>query len=228
MIIGSWTPQRSKEAKLRDELLVSFDQNRAARVLILPALFDEANKMRRFTLSVMRALDEAGIDSFLPDLPGCNESLAPTFEQSLETWCADAQAACGQVSATHVLSIRGGALLAPEHLPGWRYASVDGIKLLRGIVRAQTIAARESGQNSTSEELLNQGRAKGLMLGGWQLGAAMICGLENEALSTNPAHTEITQGDIGGSGLWLRAEPGEDPEQAMTLAAFIAESIGSS
>jgi len=30
--------------------------------------------MRRFTVEVMRRLDNAGIDSFLPDLPGGNES----------------------------------------------------------------------------------------------------------------------------------------------------------
>ncbi|MEO1731387.1 MAG: hypothetical protein AAFR64_11680 [Pseudomonadota bacterium] len=225
MIIGSWTPLRSEGAKQSEEMLVSFDRSRPARVLILPALFDEANKMRRFTLTVMRALDEAGIDSFLPDFPGCNDSLVPSSEQSLETWREYAHTACEQLTATHFLSIRGGALVAPAHLPGWRYASVDGAKLLRGMIRAQAIAAREAGRNSTTQELLEEGRANGLMLGGWQLSAAIVSGLENEALSTNPAHSEITQGDIGGAGLWLRAEPGEDAEQAIALATVIAESI---
>ena len=54
-----------------EELLLAFDQGRERRVLILPAWFDEANKMRRFTVQAMRALDEAGVDAFLPDLPGC-------------------------------------------------------------------------------------------------------------------------------------------------------------
>ena len=55
-----------------EEMLLGFDRGRAVRVLILPAWFDEANKLRRFTVGVMRRLDAAGIDCFLPDLPGCN------------------------------------------------------------------------------------------------------------------------------------------------------------
>ena len=49
-----------------EELLVKIDHGRNIRVLILPALFDEANKLRRFTVELMRALDRLEIDSFLP------------------------------------------------------------------------------------------------------------------------------------------------------------------
>ena len=45
-------------------------------------MFDEANKLRHFTIELMRRLDTAGIDTFLPDLPGCNESLAPLEAQT--------------------------------------------------------------------------------------------------------------------------------------------------
>ena len=49
-----------------------------------PALFDEANKLRRrHTVEVIRRLDAAGIDCLLPDLPGCGESLSPLAEQTL-------------------------------------------------------------------------------------------------------------------------------------------------
>ena len=57
---------------------------------MLPAWFDEGNKLRHFTVEVMRRLDGAGIDSFLPDLPGCNESLAPLEQQTLESWRTEA------------------------------------------------------------------------------------------------------------------------------------------
>jgi hypothetical protein len=44
------------------------------RLLIVPALFDEGNRMRRLTVEVMRRLAASGIASVLPDLPGLQES----------------------------------------------------------------------------------------------------------------------------------------------------------
>ena len=64
------------------ELALTFDTGRTARLMILPPLFDEHNKLRRPIVSVMRRLDRAGIDSVLPDLPGCNESPAPLENKS--------------------------------------------------------------------------------------------------------------------------------------------------
>ena len=66
-----------------EEYAAAFDKGRAHRLLVLPAWFDEGNKLRHFTVETMRRLDGAGIDSFLPDLPGCNESLAPLETQAL-------------------------------------------------------------------------------------------------------------------------------------------------
>lgn len=205
-----------------EELLVSLDRTRARRVLILPAWFDEANKLRRFTLAVMRQLDSAGIDSFLPDLPGCNESLSPLETQTLEGWRAAAAAAADAVRATEVLAIRAGALLAPAALPGWHYAALSGPKLLRGLIRARTIAAREAGLGENAESLMAEGRETGLVLGGWMIGAAMIRALEAAEMAADEAVRAISTGDLGGAGLWLRAEPGEDPGQSARLAAIIA------
>ncbi len=191
-----------------------------------PAWFDEANKLRRFTVEVMRRLDAAGIDSLLPDLPGCNESLVPLREQSLEGWHSAMASAAESLRATHVLAIRAGALVAPQGLPGWHYAGQSGPKLLRGMIRARTIAAREAGLAETSEGLLTLGREHGLVLGGWDIGAAMIRALESAEPVLGPDQAEIAQSLVGGPGLWLRAEPGEDAGQAERLAALIAESIG--
>lgn len=157
-----------------EELLVAFDKARAMRVLICPAWFDEANKLRRFTVEVMRRLDKAGIDSFLPDLPGCNDSLAPLAPQTLASWKAGMASAAYFFKATHVLTIRAGALLAPDHLPGWLYAPQSGNKVLRGMIRARTIAAREAGREEKADALLALGRSEGLVLGGWSLGPSMI------------------------------------------------------
>jgi len=202
---------------------VSFDQRRARRVLILPALFDEANKLRHFTVEIMRLLDAEGIDSMLPDLPGCNESLAPLDRQTIETWRAATQAAAHHFDATHVLAIRGGALLAPA-LPGWRYAAVSGESLLRGLLRARVLASKEARLAETREGLLEQGKAQGLELAGYALGSAMIAGL---AQATPADLTDIGQAQLGGPGLWLRAEPGHDRGQAHALAQLISQSLAS-
>ncbi|MFM7348124.1 MAG: hypothetical protein ACKO01_01395 [Erythrobacter sp.] len=211
-----------------EELLVGFDRGRATRVLVLPAWFDEANKLRRFTLEVMRWLDAAGIDSLLPDLPGCNESLLPLEDQTLEAWREAASAAASALRATHVLAIRAGALLAPAGLPGWHYAAQSGAKLLRAMLRARVLASREAGIGETSEGLMQSGREEGLSLSGWSLGAAMIRALESAEPALTPGQSEIAQSALGGPGLWLRAEPGEDPAQADRLAALIAENLSGS
>ena len=93
-------------------------------MLILPALFDEANKLRHFTVEVMRRLDAAGIDSFLPDLPGCNESRAPLETQTLTGWREAAEAAAGLFLGTcGQLDDPLGAFLGRlQNYARWRYA----------------------------------------------------------------------------------------------------------
>jgi hypothetical protein len=194
-------------------------------VLVLPALFDEANKLRRLTVEVMQRLDSAGIASVLPDLPGCNESRQPLQVQSLDHWRECAMAAAAHFSATHVLTLRGGALTAPPEMPGWNYAPVAGRQVLRAMLRARTIAARETGREETIESLQQLGRSEGVELAGWQLGAELFAQLESAARQPDSAQVEIDQSAIGGGGLWLRAEPGEAPEQANALATAVATGI---
>jgi len=225
-VIFTWTTPAPEGTEGSVEQLLAFDRGRAVRVLVCPAWFDEANKLRRFTVEVMRRLDRAGIDSMLPDLPGCNESLIPLSEQTLEGWRSAMVAAGETLHATHVLAIRAGALVVPAGLPGWHYAAQSGPKLLRGMIRARTIAAREAGTFETSEDLMAQGRKSGLVLGGWSIGAAMFAALESAEPALAPGQSDIAQSTVGGPGLWLRAEPGEDAGQAGRLAALIAESVG--
>jgi len=224
-VIATWTPPAAASGAGAPELLLAFDRGRALRVLVCPAWFDEANKLRRFTIEVMRRLDRAGIDSLLPDLPGCNESLAPLAEQTLEGWRAAMNAAAEALGATHVLAIRSGALIAPPGLPGWHYAAQSGPRMLRGMIRARTIASREAGLAESSEALMAQGRAEGLTLGGWTLGAALFAALETAEPALAPGQSDLAQSAIGGPGLWMRAEPDEDAGQADRLAARIAQSL---
>ena len=208
----------------REEMALAFDRRRARRLLVLPAWFDEANKLRRQTVEVMRRLDLSGIDSFLPDLPGCNESEARLETQTLDVWRTAAAAAAEHFRATHVLTVRAGALIAPEGLPGWQYAPVEGKRILRAMLRARTIAAREAGLTERSEAFQAEAREQGIELGGWRLGAELFTALEQAAPAGSL--TTIPQEAVGGSGLWLRAEPDEAPEQADALAALIAIGMG--
>jgi hypothetical protein len=215
-VIAGWTSPSGEEFALR------FDRGRARRVLVLPAWFDESNKLRRLTVEVMRRLDGAGIDTVLPDLPGCNESEAPLEKQTVASWRAAAQAAADEFAATHVLAIRAGAMLAPHDLPGWRYAAINGSQVLRAMLRARTIAAREAGREETRDGLLETGRSEGLELAGYRLGAGMIAELEAAEPTDLPQHRKIAHADIGGAALWLRAEPDHDAAQADALAATIS------
>lgn len=207
------------------ELALTFDRGRAARVLIAPALFDEANRMRRFTVEVMRRLDGAGIDSFLPDLPGCNESEQNLALVEPEDWRMALEAAARHFGATHVLAIRGGGLLVPPKLPGWHYAPVKGASLIKTMLRARIIAARELGREENAAELMEQGRTSGIELAGWPLSAEMLRQLDQLVPPRRSDLAAIDHETIGGNALWLRAEPDEDPAQADALAAVLAMAL---
>ena len=207
-----------------DEYALSIDQNRSRRLLIVPALFDEANRMRRMLADAMRMLDAAGIDSFLPDLPGCNESTQDFTAQSLHGWRQAMAHAAHHFRATDVLAVRGGALIFPTMLPGWVLEPTKGASILRQLVRARTIAAREAGRHEDSAMLMEQGRSQGLELAGWRFGASLIAGLEN-AVAQIEGQRIISQGEMGGGGLWLRAEPAAAPEQSAALARLIVADI---
>ncbi len=226
-MIGTWNAP-APGAGLTTELLVSLDADRDTRILVLPAWFEEANKLRRFTIEVMRLFDIAGIDSFLPDLPGCNESLSPLSQQTVRGWRDAAQSAAEQMRATHVLAIRGGALIAPAMLPGWQYAPETGARQVKTMLRAQVIALREKGVQASTEALQEDGRRDGLMLAGWEIGPQMFHDLE--AAQSPPCidgQMVIPASSLDGRPLWLRAEPSHDPAQAHALAALIREKIAS-
>jgi hypothetical protein len=204
-----------------EELAIAFDKARPRRVLVLPAWFDEGNKLRHFAVEVMRRLDGSGIDSFVPDLPGCNESPAPLHEQTLEGWRSEAAEAASYFAATHVLAIRAAAAIVPD-LPGWRYAPQAGSSQLRSLLRARILSAREAGREEDRDTLLAEGHERGLELAGYHLGPAMVAALADSGLPGAGRQRDIAQSDIGGPGLWLRAEPDHDHRQADALAAIVS------
>ena len=202
--------------------LVAGPDDAPVRMLIVPALFDEANKTRRLLAQMMRLLAARGVASVLPDLPGCGESLAPLELQDLASWRAAVRKCVRHFGASHVLAIRGGATLLPRGAKGWSFEPVAGAAQLRTMVRAGTIAAREEGRDETSAHLLDFGRAHGLELAGYRLGARMIADLEQSTLPKRSKRPVLTIAELGGEPLWRRSEPGYDPALAAALATRIA------
>lgn len=204
-----------------EEYALCFDEGRQHRLLVVPALFDEFNRMRRLTVEVMRRLDASGIDCVLPDFPGTNESLQPLEIQSTEDWSDAMSTAARHFSATHVLGIRGGCLFTPPALPGWHYAPAKGANLLRQMLRARMLAGREVGREETREALMERALIEGIELTGHRLGAEMIARLEALEPAAREDISRIEQETVGGSGLWLRAEPGDSASQADALASVL-------
>lgn len=191
------------------------------RVLFVPPLFGEANKMRRFTVQAMHALAELGVGSVLPDLPGTNESLKPLSEQTISNWRDAVQSAAQHFKATHIVTVRSGAVCAPAGLPILSYAPQSGANLMRGMLRLHMISEREAGRETTSEQLDQKARESGLWIAGYDISPSLFTGLL-EAQQCEAAIT-LQGGDLGGPGLWLRAEPSEAPEQSQRFADLIAE-----
>ncbi|NMN03657.1 MULTISPECIES: hypothetical protein [unclassified Novosphingobium] len=198
----------------------------AARVLIVPPLFDEMNRARAMLAAVMRHLATAGVAAVLPDLPGCGESVQDFAAQSLNAWRAAMIAAARHFAASHVLALRGGALVAPPTLPGWALAPVSGDAVLRPLLRAASLAARARNEDASPAALLEQGRTQGLVLAGYPCGAALIAGLHG-ALPAGEGQQAIALSDLGAAGPapWVRQEPAPAPALAQALAARIVADL---
>lgn len=197
-----------------------------ARLLIVPPLFDEMNRTRAMLATLLRDLGAAGVAAMLPDLPGCGESVQDFSAQSLNAWRAAMAAAARHFAASHVLALRGGALVAPPALPGWALAPLDGDAVLRPLLRAAVLAARAQGKDTTATALLEDGRAHGIVLGGYRCGAALIAGLQG-ARSQGEGQQVLAVGDLGVAGAppWLRQEPAPAPALAAALATRIVADL---
>ncbi|MCJ2181655.1 hypothetical protein MTR62_02875 [Novosphingobium sp. 1949] len=195
----------------------------AGRVLIIPALFDEGNKLRRFTVETMRALAQAGIASVLPDLPGCNESLQPLETQTPARWAEAIRMCAAHFEVDLVLGLRGGALFTPADLPALHYAPTSGATILRQLLRARIVSAREAGYSETRDALAALALRDGITLTGYRLGARFFA--QFETLTPAPDTPLIEQATLPGGGLWRRAEPSEDPTQARALAHMVADHL---
>lgn len=197
-----------------------------ASVLIVPPLFEEANRTRRTLVLAMRALAAEGHAALLPDLPGQNESLVPLENADLTQWqAALTDVAAGIDGPVIIASIRGGALIdhCAKAAVWWRLAPVGGASLLRTLLRARVAADREAGRESSLEALQDTAKREALLLAGNRLSPAMLAELgAAEAQPVAPLRSvALGAGGIAGTPLWLRAEPGEDAAMAAAVAADI-------
>jgi hypothetical protein len=203
------------------EQALCFGLRHDRRILILPPLFDEMNRVRRMLVQAMRALDALGTGSILPDLPGCNESQSALEVQDLASWRSAVVAAADQLGATHVAALRGGALIddGALHLPHWRLASVKGQSLLKMMIRTRIAGAKEEGLALTEAGLMKDALSGPVAFAGNLLSPAMIAQLV-EAVPAGMANcTERKLGeDLEGSSLWLRAEPQDDAAMSANIA----------
>lgn len=205
-----------------DEYVLSFGAELSRQILIVPPLFDEMNRCRRMLVQAMRWLAERGTGSFLVDLPGCNESLTSLEKQSLSTWREAVGAAATQFGATHIASLRGGALVddGAVNLPHWRLAPAKGSSLLKTMIRTRIAGDKEAGKATSEAALIEAAKAGPIELAGNMLSTAMVA----ELASTEPAEVaqltlRILGQDVPGSTLWLRAEPQDDPAMSTAIAA---------
>ncbi|PKP98793.1 MAG: hypothetical protein CVT74_09870 [Alphaproteobacteria bacterium HGW-Alphaproteobacteria-13] len=197
-----------------------------ASVLVVPPLFEEANRSRRTLVLAMRALAAQGFAALLPDLPGQNESLATLESADLAQWqAALADVAAGIGGPLIVASVRGGALIdhRAKAAAWWRLAPVGGASLLRTLLRARVAADREAGRDSSIERLQEAAQSEALLLAGNRLSPAMLAELGSaEAQPVEPLRSvALGAGGLAGTPLWLRAEPDEDAVLAAAIAADI-------
>lgn len=198
-------------------------------MLVLPALFEEANRMRRFTVSVMRGLAERGIGTVLPDLPGTGESLLALANVSIADWqnavasvIDVVRAECGQCLT---IAIRGGALLDASADHGWRLAPETGERILRDLVRATALTAGVS-----ASDVDRKARTEATALAGQVLSPKMYSELSTAILPSAKRHTVRLTEDIGlrdgsmpGTRLWRSAEPADDPDFAAAAVGSIVD-----
>lgn len=192
------------------EMLLRHGAGSSVTLLILPALFEEANRMRRFTVSVMRLLAGRGIGTILPDLPGTGESGIGTSNVILGDWHDAVTALAPNISGS--IAIRGGALLDGPIKNRWRLAPESGERLLRDMVRATAFS-----EGIAASELDQRARTAPTRLAGNFLNPGLYAAL-HDAAPVEGAH--VTR--VEGPKLWRAAEPGDDPDFAREIADDIA------
>ena len=193
-----------------EERIQRVGSGHSTQVLILEPLFEEKNRTRRLIAQIMQLLDNRGIGTALPDLPGTGESFVNSDTLKFSDWLLSAQAATQSLRPTAIISFRAGSLLdgVISAAPRWRFAPETGARAVRDLERMRLTAVNDPnlyGGHRLRPEFVEQLRAATLSSG-------FLCRtvrLETDAMKAD--HKVI------GTPLWRRAEPGEDAALAQAL-----------
>ncbi|OAN64047.1 hypothetical protein [Sphingomonas sp. TDK1] len=121
------------------EAMLRFGPGSGPVVIAALPLFEEANRMRAFAVSILRTLaDRHGIAGVLPELPGTGESLIPSERIAISDLRAGFAAAARTAGGrAYSMSMRSGALLdgSVAIRKRWHFTPQPGDALLRALRR---------------------------------------------------------------------------------------------
>ena len=203
--------------------MLRFGPDNGPIVIAAIPLFEEANRTRQFTCTILRALAERGVGSMLPDFPGTGESVVATLDATLfdqrRAYSALAQRLGGHCYA---LSVRSGALIDTDaDLAGrWHLAPQTGADLVRDLERTRAAAGKsdrgdEYAGNRLSPEMVTE------------LKDAVLRGDGRYRVVRLDSDPRAADANYAGAPLWRRSEPGNDIALAQQLAADISHWIAS-
>jgi hypothetical protein len=190
-----------------EEFVMSLGEHHTRQITFIMPLFEEANRFRKILADIIRALNEKGIGSRVPDLPGTGESLMGTDQITCAHWQSALNAFA---SDTHyVASFRGGCLfdsaLHPKHT--WRFAPESGQRLVRDLRRTQLTQAHNDGADGYEKVAGNIVKTSFLD------NLMRMAPVQPLSLRTIQLESHAAQADakIPGQAVWRRSEPCDDP-----------------
>ncbi len=214
------------------EAMLRFGPADGPVVIAALPLFEEANRTRTFTVTILRALAGHGIASVLPDMPGQGESAADIADLTLRDLVTAMAAATGRLAGearrTYALGIRSGALLdvSASHHGRWHLSPQAGREVLRDLHRLWLAGG---GKGSVDDMALRDDRVE---IAGTVVSRDLLRGFDAAEpvaepgiprriarLASDPGDADVK---FDGAALWRRAEPGNDPALAAQIAADVA------
>jgi hypothetical protein len=201
------------------EAMLRFGPASGPVVVVALPLFEEANRTRAFTVTILRLLSARGIASALPDLPGTGESETETGQASLSHWREAFAAATTALrpiyDSIHIVALRGGALVDHDAVAEsrWHFAPLPGARVIRDLGRVALATSGppvEIAGNCLPRTLLGELAAAEPTSSGR---------LRTVRLGNDPMTADR---HIDGAPLWRRSEPDNDIALATLLADDIA------
>ena len=222
------------------EAMLRFGPMEGPVVVAAMPLLEEWNRTRAFTVTLLRFLADRGVASVLPDLPGHGESLVDIADLTMLRLAEAREAVTDRMAdegrSTVALGIRSGALIdhGALHVGRWHLAPVTGADVLRDLHKVW-LAGERRPVDGRSLDAMMYGDDDPVTVAGTPLSSDFLSSLivaepfdqptiprRVVRLATDPRPADR---HVDGPALWRRAEPGNDPALAATLADDIASWI---